>query len=187
MSTAEERMQDAIEELEQENRLLRARNERLEAEAKVVSVQEPAVWTATRLWNRRELWNCPADIERDLLESYTTPPAAPVQKPKKGSYEAVFGHLDMTPDELGNYMIELQEKAAKQCKWPTCQSEKYQQSLVKQIEQDLVTGVIQQWVDLTDRQIESIFLDAGWSWGEKADMYVPAVREVLELFKEINE
>jgi hypothetical protein len=32
MSTAEERMQSAIEELEQENRLLRARNTRLEAE-----------------------------------------------------------------------------------------------------------------------------------------------------------
>jgi hypothetical protein len=31
MSTAEERMQDAIDELEQENRLLRARNDRLEA------------------------------------------------------------------------------------------------------------------------------------------------------------
>ena len=43
------------------------------------------------------------------------------------------------------------------------------------------------WVGLTDKQIESIFLDAGWSWGEKADMYVPAVREVLKLFKEINE
>jgi hypothetical protein len=40
MSTAEERMQDAIDELEQENRLLRARNDRLEAEAKAVSVQE---------------------------------------------------------------------------------------------------------------------------------------------------
>jgi hypothetical protein len=33
MSTAEERMQSAIEELEQENRLLRARNDRLEAES----------------------------------------------------------------------------------------------------------------------------------------------------------
>jgi hypothetical protein len=43
-----------------------------------------------------------------------------------------------------------------------------------------------EWVDLTDKQIEDIFLDAGWSWGEKADMYVPAVREVLKLFKEIN-
>jgi hypothetical protein len=32
MSTAEERMQNEIDELEQENRLLRARNERLEAE-----------------------------------------------------------------------------------------------------------------------------------------------------------
>lgn len=45
-------------------------------------VQEPTVWTATRLWNRRELWTCPADIERDLLEGYTTPPAAqPALKP----------------------------------------------------------------------------------------------------------
>jgi very-short-patch-repair endonuclease len=44
-----------------------------------------------------------------------------------------------------------------------------------------------QWVDLTDRQIESIFIDAGWSWGGKADMYLPAVREVLKLFKETNE
>ena len=44
--------------------------------AQPAPVQEPTVWTATRLWNRRELWTCPADIERDLLESYTTPPAA---------------------------------------------------------------------------------------------------------------
>lgn len=43
-----------------------------------------------------------------------------------------------------------------------------------------------QWVDLTDRQIEDIFIDAGWSWWEKADMYLPAVREVLKLFKEVN-
>jgi hypothetical protein len=35
MSTAEERMQDAIDELEQENRLLRARNERLERESEM--------------------------------------------------------------------------------------------------------------------------------------------------------
>jgi hypothetical protein len=33
MSTAEERMQNEIDELEQENRLLRARNDRLEAES----------------------------------------------------------------------------------------------------------------------------------------------------------
>lgn len=29
--------------------------------------QEPAVWTATRLWNRKDTWTCPADIEKDLL------------------------------------------------------------------------------------------------------------------------
>ena len=44
-----------------------------------------------------------------------------------------------------------------------------------------------EWVDLTDRQIESIFIDSGWSWGGQADMYLPAVREVLKLFKETNE
>ena len=88
MSTAEERMQSAIEELEQENRLLRARNTRLEAE--LMQMQG------------REL----------KLQMALNTPVEPVQKPLKGSYEAVFGHLDMTPDELGNYMIELQQKAA---------------------------------------------------------------------------
>jgi hypothetical protein len=29
--------------------------------------QEPVVWTATRLWNRKDTWSCPADIEKDLL------------------------------------------------------------------------------------------------------------------------
>ena len=37
--------------------------------------QEPVAWTATRLWNRRELWTCPADIERDLADGDTSPPA----------------------------------------------------------------------------------------------------------------
>jgi len=78
MSTAEERMQNAIEELEQENRLLRARNERLEAELMQMQGRELKLQFALG----------------------------------KGSYEAVFGHLDMTPDELGNYVIDLQEKAA---------------------------------------------------------------------------
>ena len=30
----------------------------------------------------------------------------------KGSYEAVFGHLGMTPDEIGNRMIALQDALA---------------------------------------------------------------------------
>jgi hypothetical protein len=41
MSTAEERMQNEIDQLEQENRLLRARNDRLQAELKAAPVQEP--------------------------------------------------------------------------------------------------------------------------------------------------
>ncbi len=55
MSTAEERMQNEIDELEQENRLLRARNERLEREGEMrrlalldimqaEPVQEPVAW-----------------------------------------------------------------------------------------------------------------------------------------------
>jgi hypothetical protein len=54
------------------------------------TVQEPSVWTATRLWNRRGLWTCPADIERDLLEGYATPPPAqpaPVQEPVAWMFE----------------------------------------------------------------------------------------------------
>ena len=126
MSTVEERMQSAIEELEQENRLLRARNTRLEAEAeaKVVSVQEPVAINE-------------ADIQK----------------------------------WQGDNDIVMSIKAYKQLvKMVSCQP-----------------AAQRQWVNLTDRQIESIFIDAGWSWGEKADMYVPAVREVLKLFKEINE
>ena len=40
--------------------------------------------------------------------------------------------------------------AQHQCKWPTCQSEEYQQALAEQINQELVTGAAQrQWVGLT--------------------------------------
>jgi hypothetical protein len=106
---------EAIDELEQENRLLRARNNRLEAES---------------------------------------------QKLRENS-----------------------------CRFPLCQTEEYQKDLAEQIKRELYTGSqrTHQWVDLTDKQIESIFIDAGWSWGEKADMYLPAVRQVLKLFKEVNE
>lgn len=30
--------------------------------------QEPVAWTATRLWNRKDNWTCPADIEKDLID-----------------------------------------------------------------------------------------------------------------------
>lgn len=29
--------------------------------------QEPLVTKATRLWNNRDLWTCPADVARDLM------------------------------------------------------------------------------------------------------------------------
>jgi hypothetical protein len=234
MSTAEERMQDAIEELEQENRLLRARNERLERESemrrlaildtlKVVPVvQQPA------FHGFMDTENCCVHIcytpwaprmtdGKFATAYYTTPTAAPVQPVdiatlvegmevsidvSTGEHDSgnrLFGSVTLVQENQGSkhgLILLVQEPeanfktvtaTAQQCKWPTCQSEKYQQSLVKQIEQELVTGITQQWVDLTDRQIESIFIDSGWSWGGKANMYVPAVREVLKLFKETNE
>jgi hypothetical protein len=48
--------------------------------------------------------------------------------------------------------------AQHQCKWPTCQSEEYQQALAEQINQELVTGAAQPApVQLTDEQIR-------WHW-----------------------
>lgn len=35
--------------------------------------QEPTAWTATRLWNRKDTWTCPADIEKDLLDGRVIP------------------------------------------------------------------------------------------------------------------
>jgi hypothetical protein len=45
--------------------------------------------------------------------------------------------------------------AQHQCKWPTCQSEEYQQALAEQINQELVTGVAQR-KPLTDAEIQAI-------------------------------
>jgi hypothetical protein len=43
--------------------------------------------------------------------------------------------------------------AQRQCSWPTCQSEGYQQLLTEQIKQELVTGAAQrQWVGLTEQE-----------------------------------
>jgi hypothetical protein len=57
----------------------------------------------------------PSQDEDAWFEDYRSVYQAMIQAapaPKKGSYESVFGHLGMTPDELGNYVIDLQEKAA---------------------------------------------------------------------------
>jgi hypothetical protein len=45
--------------------------------------------------------------------------------------------------------------AQHQCKWPTCQSEKYQQALAEQINRELITGVAQR-KPLTDAEIQAI-------------------------------
>jgi hypothetical protein len=98
MSTAEERMQDAIDELEQENRLLRARNDRLERESemrrlalidtlKESTVQEPIgslhVDTLALIPTLRhpdggaKLWPAhKAKYDNSYVLVYTTPPAA---------------------------------------------------------------------------------------------------------------
>lgn len=34
------------------------------------------------------------------------------ERTRKGSFHAVFGHLEMTPDEVGNWLIQLQDRIA---------------------------------------------------------------------------
>jgi len=163
--TAEERMQNAIEELEQENRLLRARNDRLEAEAKAVSVQERCEYcdgtgdVHDRAGEWRGVCNCEAGKRF----------AAPVQDEAwKAEQKA-----------LADAAIKCAKEAIADVNGPI--------KAVREYYGATPPAAQQPWVELTDRQIESIFIDSGWSWGGKADMYVPAVREVLKLFKETNE
>ena len=47
--------------------------------------QEPTAWTATRLWNRKDTWTCPADIEKDLLDGRVIP--AQQQEPDRVKFE----------------------------------------------------------------------------------------------------
>jgi len=99
MSTAEERMQNEIDELEQENRLLRARNERLEAElmqmqgrelklqfALNAPVQEPAFYgfmdEEECCVNMCFTPHAPGGPNNELATAYyTSPHAVPVQEP----------------------------------------------------------------------------------------------------------
>jgi hypothetical protein len=110
---------------------------------------------------------------------YTTPPEAaqpaPVQEPgPSGDYLSDFqegqwwiAELDAavvngTPAQrsavavvrnlLATVVANTPPAAQHQCKWPTCQSEEYQQALAEQINQELVTGAAQR-KPLTDEQI----------------------------------
>jgi hypothetical protein len=55
----------------------------------------------------------------------------------------------MEPSEHGRWV--RYKDAQRQCTWPICQSEEYQQALAEQIKQELVTGAAQRpWIGLTD-------------------------------------
>jgi hypothetical protein len=41
-------------------------------------------------------------------------------------------------------------------------------------------------VELTDQEIEDVFLDHKWSWGERADMYIPVGRDLIAKFIKKN-
>jgi hypothetical protein len=86
----------------------------------------------------------------------TTPPAAhpaPVQGLPfgiGGGLVAIKTLLSRDPCVHANTAIEMIDAILKehpatqhQCKWPTCQSEEYQQALAEQINQELVTGAAQ--------------------------------------------
>jgi hypothetical protein len=71
----------------------------------------------------------------------------------------------------------------RQCKWPTCQSEEYQQALAEQINQELVTGAAQrQWVGLTDDEFENIELGCRSTSSGK----IEAMQKVEAKLKEKN-
>lgn len=55
-----------------------------------------------------------------------------------------------------NGFEEGKKQATQQCKWPTCQTEEYQQALAEQIKQELVTGTAQpEWVPVTQQLLNA--------------------------------
>jgi len=91
----------------------------------------------------------------------TTPPTqpAPVQEPKQcglcGEAQAFTGTCGGGRDDPKS-LCYTPPAAQHQCKWPTCQSEEYQQALAEQIKQELVTGAAQrQWVPMTQELLNN--------------------------------
>ena len=64
------------------------------------------------------------------------------------------------------------------CKWPTCQSEQYQQDLAEQIKQELVGRTDQEIVDQTE-ELAVWLLD--WCFGHKPETKTP-MRESIHPF-----
>jgi hypothetical protein len=127
----------------------------------------------TRMMNKRVESNV-----KQVIHLYDEPPAQPAPAPKGWPSDDLVTEkakqsgfdLSQMPNMLyavrGNHaqlvnfakaMIATLPAAQHQCKWPTCQSEEYQQALAEQINQELVTGAAQrQWVGLTDDERAAI-------------------------------
>ena len=127
---------------------------------------------------------CDTEIVINAIKQALAAQPAPVQEPvalmvhlynfgyKAGHHDTVEGqYIDICRQDMETYHLEdvsewLQDMAQRQCNWPTCQSEEYQQSLAEQIKQELVTGAAQPAVPdaMTSADIqESIEYVAGWN------------------------
>ena len=122
------------------------------------TVQEPVAWryTDSRGHYRYRGYVPGFDVEYSLLKPqalYTTPPAQPaptVQEPVAYIRVSKTGHVmacaqtgDFYALAHGTKLYTTPPAAKRQCNWPTCQSEEYQQALAEQIKQELVTGAAQ--------------------------------------------
>ena len=82
----------------------------------------------------------------------------------------IYSHY-REPLRPGDKLYTTPPAAQSQCKWPTCQSDEYQQALAEQINQELVTGAAQrQWVGLTDEERGKVYADWRWSDGRTSNL-----------------
>jgi hypothetical protein len=138
--------------------------DRLIAELAAQPEQEPVAWVEVKDTNYG-----PYEFHgKELLpvgkhDLYTTPPAA--AQPKQEPYgwvqpnpsfnSGIFNLGSACPSGWVGSAIDVYTTppaAQHQCKWPTCQSEEYQQALAEQINQELVTGAAQR-KPLTDEEM----------------------------------
>jgi hypothetical protein len=72
--------------------------------------------------------------------------------------------------------------AQRQCTWPTCQSEEYQQALAEQINQELVTGAAQPAPDYAWPTVADYEKDVGFEVNEAFKMAWAMARTTNALF-----
>jgi hypothetical protein len=122
--------------------------DRLIAELAAQPKQEPYGWVQPNPSFNSGIFNqgaeCPSGWAGSAIAVHTAPPTA---QQIDEAYAVGYSNGMTEGYEAGKAYAAAQH----QCKWPTCQSEEYQQALAEQINQELVTGAAQrQWVDLTD-------------------------------------